>query len=949
MSLTTIPAVVLAAAAATALAAPAAAQQPNPTTTTTNAVTRLVNDSAALTEADAGADTRRALAARAARIQRLSLRRPCRAVRLVRGYRKLLPGVTDERAAPTAGRPGPASKRGTLERDALAVDAGLKQLPGTRRCGGGATKAGAAVDSRVRRSDKRRLKFHVTLPVARWEARSGGGADFIGVNMDGADAIGAVGDPAVPAFTRMFAVPRGARMKVRVTNARGYTLDGIDLFPKQDQAVDQALPQDFLPEETFADKPFKIDGGAYKGRGAVPRRLAYGRIFGKMRDLRIGGVQVPGAQYDPRKRKARIFTSMDVTVTFKKSGKWRRKGARRTSHEKPFERIYRTSLENYGAVRKAGARKAQDSDSDAQEFVPACGEEYLIVTSPTLRPAADTLAASKTAAGMVVGIHEVAPGTDAADVRSFIRGELNNDNCTRPTYVVLLGDTSHVPSFLETCPGIENCQVTSDLSYSLDGIGTDAFADVLLGRITANTLPVAQTTVDKIVRYQTELPAPPGDDFYNHATVTSNFEGLGPRDARGFTLSAEQMRAGLRSRGHVVTRLNTAQATADIQQFKNNTPIPDELKRPATAWTDGRDQVVSELNAGRFLFVHRDHGSRLGWANPGININDIGLLNSNSTELPVVLAINCSSGGFQFPGNPSFTERLLQRQGGGAVAAIADTDVSPTVQNDQLTVGWADAMFPQTVPTFGSSQPLRRMGEILVAGKSYMAAQAGPTQQLTGQVMREHLLWHLLGDPSMEMRTATPSQFDLTKFTTKFEHRRDAFPVGAPPFQVRVTSTQPGTDGATATLLHNGTQVVGRATFSGGVALITPTVRSTSATLSVALERDGFIPGASTLPVSAPVPDLTMTCPADVQVPSQDNIQVGGTVTPRVSGATVKIRTTRPSGAVTTHSTTTLSNSTWAIKIPVGTSDRGNVRIEAFYDGQLKYGADHLDCTVEVR
>ena len=97
--------------------------------------------------------------------------------------------------------------------------------------------------------------------------------------------------------------------------------------------------------------------------------------------------------------------------------------------------------------------------------------------------------------------------------------------------------------------------------------------------------------------------------------------------------------------------------------------------------------MVSELNAGRFLFVHRDHGSRLSWANPGININDIGLLNSNSTKLPVVLAINCSSAGFQFPGNPSFDERLLQRQGGGAVAVIGDTDVSPTVQNDQLTVG----------------------------------------------------------------------------------------------------------------------------------------------------------------------------------------------------------------------------------------------------------------------
>ena len=90
------------------------------------------------------------------------------------------------------------------------------------------------------------------------------------------------------------------------------------------------------------------------------------------------------------------------------------------------------------------------------------------MTSPTLRPAADTLAASKTAAGFAVGVREVAPNTAAADVRTLIRGELNSTTCTRPTYVVLLGDTSHVPSFQEFCPGIDACQVTSDLSYSLE-------------------------------------------------------------------------------------------------------------------------------------------------------------------------------------------------------------------------------------------------------------------------------------------------------------------------------------------------------------------------------------------------------------------------------------------------------------------------------------------------
>jgi hypothetical protein len=378
-------------------------RDPDPRTTTTNALTRFLNDTRGLTRADASAATRRKLLRLARRIEGHALSRPCRSVRGVRRYRALLPKVAERRSQPPGRKPGPASVRGTLERDALAVDAGLKQLPGTRR---------------------------------------GRGRDFIGVNMDGTDFLGANGDPGVPAFTRLFAVPRGARMSVRVSNARGYTLEGIDLFPKQEQAVDQELPPDFPSAETFADRPFRIDRGAYRARGAIPRRLAFARVLGQMRDLRIGAVQVPGAQYDPRRRRARKFTSMDVTVTFRRASGWLPKRVR-MAQEAPFRRVYRSSLANYGTV--SAARAAAPADP-AQA---GCGEEYLIVTSPALRPAADRLADAKTGAGFAVAIHEVAPGTAAADVRTFIRAELNSTTCVRPTYVVLIGDTSHVPSFVE--------------------------------------------------------------------------------------------------------------------------------------------------------------------------------------------------------------------------------------------------------------------------------------------------------------------------------------------------------------------------------------------------------------------------------------------------------------------------------------------------------------------
>ena len=77
----------------------------------------------------------------------------------------------------------------------------------------------------------------------------------------------------------MFAVPRGARISVAVSNARGYTLEGIDVMPKQEQAVD-AEPDDDPDPETFADEAVQDRRRAYRGSGTVPARLAYARTFG---------------------------------------------------------------------------------------------------------------------------------------------------------------------------------------------------------------------------------------------------------------------------------------------------------------------------------------------------------------------------------------------------------------------------------------------------------------------------------------------------------------------------------------------------------------------------------------------------------------------------------------------------------------------------------------------
>jgi len=753
--------------------------------------------------------------------------------------------------------------------------------------------------------------------------------------MGDAESFGKAGEPGVPAFSQLVALPQGAEPTATVAGVESYTIDGVRPFPKQEEAVDgpaDGLPED-VPAKVFADPPFKFDARSYSGRAPIPAKLGGATKAGTMRDLALAAVHVAGAQFRPSQRKLEVLTRVTVRVDFggANSGAFLSKAKRPTSaFEQAFPRVYGASVANAGAVAAEAAQTR--SDRDAFETVPPCGEDMLIVTSPTLSPAAETLAEARRATGMVVDVRETGTadgqvGTEGAQIREFIRGELNDGNCTRPTYLILLGDTSHVPSFLEPCPVADCPDVTSDLSYSLDGIGNDPFADVLMGRISANTLAIANTVVSKIVTYETTPPAPPGDDFYNHATVTSNFDGLGPVDSRTFTRASETVRAGLRTRGHVVDRLYSAQSAADIQQFSNGIPMPAEIRRPAEAWTAGRDQIVNAFNEGRFFLMHRDHGSRLGWANPGININDVGLL-ANGTQLPVVFAINCSSAGFQFPGNPSFNERLLNTPAGGAAGVFGDTEVSPTVPNTRLAIGFADALFPETVPAAGPPAPLSRMGEVLVAGKVAMGNGAPVESQLTGNTYREHLLWHYLGDPSMQMWSATPADFQNVQ--TLYEPRSGTNPIDGPAFGVQVSLDPAGTDGAIATLRKDG-EPIGRAIVENGFATIQPDRRTDSSGLTVALERDGFLPRE--VLVSAPTPSHSIQCPPTISnefgVISRGQVLGSGGVP--IKDGLVNLRFTTPTRTFT-RSVLTNNEGRWIRQEPIGATEHGPWKIEAFFE-----------------
>jgi hypothetical protein len=848
---------------ALSLAAPAASaprRAPSPKAQAAKRLSVLVKHTRKLPRKLASADTRRGLLRLAKSAKRGSRRNPCRSARTLRAYRRGLRRVRRPRLK--SNTPSSSSLRGQLESDTLAANVALLALPRARRCGGRRVRAAQAKGT-VLESDERHLRMLLSLPLPTFAAHQVGGSEYQQIFMEGAGETSAEGKPGLPTLSKFFAVPEGADVSVTVNRASGYDLDGVDLYPHQPDPVDRRLPGE-PPASTFLEDPFVKSKRAYRSRKSFPAKAADADVLGKMRDLRIGGVELAGARYKPKSRKLHVYTSIDVTVNF--GGGNQGTFGDGTQIGSPWEAYF---ARNYGRlVVNAEAALGKLNFGPAKPF---CGEDMLVVTSPALKPAADSFANARKAAGyhprvVLVGADPGQIGTTPNQIQAYILGELNADCEVRPSYVVLFGDTSHVPTWHPPCKengDASECSIPSDLPYSLN-FPSDLFADVMLGRIPAPDLDSANAVVSKIVGYETAAPSN-NIDFYTHTTVTAYFEQRnicvlnngesgepnckeknGPvtghyepdypnhRDGRGFTKTAETIRTAMVDAGLNVDRVYTKGGDQVIpEEYYDGTPIPDHLRLPTFPWDGDGNDLLDHYNDGRSLILHRDHGYNFGWSHPSLgNINVFQM--NNGTELPVVFGVDCSSATFDIPGSPSFVESQVMKPQGGAFAGFGDTQVSPTWPNNHMAYGFFDAMFPDTKPNFGSDVASARLGDILLSGKGYMASQNDGAAEY-----QEHYLYHLLGDPSAQAWVSVPVQIDVSKIEVVL------VPIttpGGPPFRVHVDMGDQGIETPTVVTLYHQGNVVGRGVVTKGAVDITPEAPVGRSELVTAFEQDKALP-----------------------------------------------------------------------------------------------------------
>jgi hypothetical protein len=887
---------------------------------------------------------RRGLEKAAEDAKKVAGKRPCKAVKDLSHYRKILLGVKVKKGKGNAKAGRHVAALGPLS---LKASSGLLASKRTKSCGGGTVPSRlSATKTKVLKSDANGMKLRVQLPAVQFAPRTGGGKAWTQMLMPNDEATGEPGTPGVPITSDVIGVPDGAEVVVKSSDVDSYVLDGVNLYPAQPDAADAAAKAPNFDKPPFTNSAFAFDAKAYKTGGMVPSNPADGGILGQARDVTIGNLLIPGAQYNPKTDQLKVLTSVDVNVTFKG-------GTHAFSNElaSPWEQAQRDRL--------AGLLNANIINSKILEILQPCGEEMLVITNPATLAAAETFATARRAAGFRTRIVQTGAGagqigTTATAIQTYIRGQLTSIHCIHPSYITIMGDDELVPTFTDGPGGIP-----SDLKYSMRN-DTDELPDVAIGRILGDGQAQVGTAVSKIVGY--EAAAPGGPSFLNHATLAAMFQDTESgsevndgQEVRTFTQFAETVRNGLVKRGVTVDRVYTDNPTTDPKKFNDGTSLPASLQKPTFPWNGNGADVSADWNEGRFLIIHRDHGWSDGWGDPFFTTTDVEAL-KNGALLPVVMSINCASAQYDTD-EDSFVQQALVKADGGAVGVFGDTRNSPSWHNSQIGLGFVDGLLPSVLPSEGPATA-QRMGDALVNGKLRLAGLAPPSgpgiSGGDGNTRNELYLWHFFGDPSMQMWGGghAPIIFNPELFKAVFQAALPGPHPEPEPFAVSVLLPRE-LAGQPISLLQNG-QVVGKALAGDGSVRIPAAFGDGSVKpgdLKVAVEADGA------QPVSVPVGDvpkvtttLKQVCPRGGTTGSP--LTVTGTLSGAPVGSQVDVTFTPPaqsgSSPTVVHAITGAGGS-WQASVTPTPNEPGTWAASSHYAGTAQYAASSGEpCTMAV-
>ncbi len=481
--------------------------------------------------------------------------------------------------------------------------------------------------------------------------------------------------------------------------------------------------------------------------------------------------------YNPVTKTLRVYYNMTVEM-YKVDNKGENVIETRRSNEvkmsSDFKSVYQRHFLNY----EAGMAKYTALDEEGDLLI-ICYDNFIsnmtdFVNWKKTRGINTTIVGTSTA------------GSSYSAIQTYIKNQYNANN--NITHVLLVGDVAQIPGYTYSGGG-SSYSGKGDNAYG-QIVGSDNYNDVFIGRFSASTAARVTTQCNRVITYERDLTT--SASWLQVAEGIAKKEGGSGHNGEDDYQHMDVIRTDL---------LNYGYSTV-YQRYEN-----------LSGYTATASQISSDINSGVGIINYCNHGAETMWGVASYSVSHVNAL-TNENKLPFIWSVACLVGKYDHSSD-CFAEAWMNATNNNNPTGAIGTLMS-YISQPWIPPMWAQDECVDILAGLSSSGGTKHTwGGVSINGLFGIFDNYGSDQSAVGT----YQAWILYGDPSMLVRTKTPTSMTVT-------HDGTIAP-SATSYQVNVTNG----NGAVATITDANHNILGKATVSNNKATI-----SISGTLTVGTE-----------------------------------------------------------------------------------------------------------------
>ena len=561
--------------------------------------------------------------------------------------------------------------------------------------------------------------------------------------------------PSLPHINRSFIIPDDHSIDITVIDKEYDEYENINVVPSKGNLTRNI---------DIATIPY-VKGDMYKENKFFPGNLFELHNPYILRDFRGQVVQINPFQFNPITSKLQVYKKVVVYIEFEGENVINTFSNRtdRNKLSKDYYYIYSDRFLNFHSQQTRYSPIPEEGEMLVICYDSFCGEMNPFVEWKNQKGIKTTLVPKSSA------------GSSASSIKNYVQNFYNSNNLT---YLLLVGDKDQIPTFNS---GSGWSSGESDISYAYIS-GNDSYPEFFVGRFSAQNTSHVQTAVERTIQYE-KYPDQNGT-WYNKGLMIASNEGAGNGHDGGEAdwQHAQNMRDDLLD--YFYTDVDELYDGSHGGQDANGNPSD--------------SMVRNSINSGLGIIHYTGHGDTDVWVTSNFNTGDVNAL-TNNNELPFVCTVGCKSG--DFGDGTCLGEDFIRSTNNSEPTGAIATFMSTIYQAWEPPMEAQDEMVDILVENYSNNRKYS-FGGISWNGCLKMNDAYGSA----GYDETDH--WTLFGDPSVSLRTTTPS-------TISIDHAGDYDPSeGA--YEIILDGFY---DNIQATLSSNG-QIIGTAYGEGNFAVI---------------------------------------------------------------------------------------------------------------------------------